>query len=232
MAARLVLGCSVPILKKGKCVTAAESYRPSSLTSVISKTMGRMGNARLYHYLEQSACLDESQSGFRRHRTTVDQLVRFTQSVINAWQAQSHTVAVNFDLEKTYDRVWRTGLQLMKLQEHGITGRMYRWLKAFLTERFISTRIVCEKGQRSYRSWWAQTPQSLRMIDINFKRPVLEFANPVLNLARRKSPKKLDRVQNAALRLVLRALWSTPIATLELAAGCDPFSLRRGEQTV
>ncbi|GFN74194.1 hypothetical protein PoB_000070000 [Plakobranchus ocellatus] len=39
----------VPILKKGKCVTAAESYRPISLTSVISKTMERMVNARLYH---------------------------------------------------------------------------------------------------------------------------------------------------------------------------------------
>ncbi|GFO13158.1 RNA-directed DNA polymerase from mobile element jockey-like [Plakobranchus ocellatus] len=102
--------------------------------------MERMVNARLYHYLEQSACLDESQSGFRRHRTTVDQLVRFTQSVINAWQAKSHTVAVFVDLEKAYDRVWRTGLEV-RLQEHGITGRMYRWLKAFLTERFIRTRI-------------------------------------------------------------------------------------------
>ncbi|GFO44645.1 reverse transcriptase [Plakobranchus ocellatus] len=130
----------VPILKKGKCATAAGSYRPISLTSVISKTMERMVNARLYHYLEQRACLDESQSGFRRHRTTVDQLVRFTQSVINAWQSKSHTVAVFVDLEKAYDRVWRTGLEV-RLQEHGITGRMYRWLKAFLTERFIRTRI-------------------------------------------------------------------------------------------
>ncbi|GFO14596.1 RNA-directed DNA polymerase from mobile element jockey [Plakobranchus ocellatus] len=73
----------VPILKKGKCATAAENYCPISLTSMISKTMERMVNARLYHYLEQNACLDESHSEFRRHRTTVDQLVRFTQSVIN-----------------------------------------------------------------------------------------------------------------------------------------------------
>ncbi|GFN82319.1 hypothetical protein PoB_000882500 [Plakobranchus ocellatus] len=102
--------------------------------------MERMVNARLYHDLEQSACLDESQSGFRRHRTTVDQLVRFTQSVINAWQAKSHTVAVYVNLEKAYNRVWRTGLEV-RLQEHGITGRMYRWLKAFLTERFIRTQI-------------------------------------------------------------------------------------------
>ncbi|GFO04053.1 RNA-directed DNA polymerase from mobile element jockey [Plakobranchus ocellatus] len=100
----------VPVLKKGKLATAAESWRPISLISVISKTMKRMVNARLSHYLKQSACLDESQSGFQRHRTTVDQLVQFTQSVINAWQAKSHTVAVFVDLEKAYDRLWRTGL--------------------------------------------------------------------------------------------------------------------------
>ncbi|GFO23835.1 RNA-directed DNA polymerase from mobile element jockey [Plakobranchus ocellatus] len=88
----------------------------------------------------QSACLDESQSGFQRHRTTVDQLVRFIKSVINAWQAKSHTVTVFVDLEKAYDRVWLTGLTV-RLQENGITGRMYGWLKALLTERFIHTQI-------------------------------------------------------------------------------------------
>ncbi|GFO35994.1 E3 ubiquitin-protein ligase mib2-like [Plakobranchus ocellatus] len=50
---------------------AAESYPPISLTSVISKIMERMVNVWLYHYREQSACLDESQSGLRAHRTTI-----------------------------------------------------------------------------------------------------------------------------------------------------------------
>ncbi|GFO36149.1 reverse transcriptase-like protein [Plakobranchus ocellatus] len=294
----------VPNLKKGKCATAAESYRPISLTSVISKSMERMVNAGLYHYLEQNTCLDESQSGFRRHRTTVDQLVRFTQSVINAWQAKSHTVAVFVVLEKAYDRVWRTGLEV-RLQEHGITGRMYRWLKAFLTESFIRTRIkgtlsstrpladglpqgsalsctlnpvlkkvldiriekdslhrddlprylgvsldprLClrrhiEEVANSVRERirilqkldgtnWGVTPKSLRTIYVSFTRAVLEYANPVLNLASRTSLEKLDRVQNAALRLVLGALRSTPIAILELATGFEPLGLRRGEQTV
>ncbi|GFN74722.1 RNA-directed DNA polymerase from mobile element jockey [Plakobranchus ocellatus] len=70
----------------------------------------------------------------------VDQLVRFIQSVINAWQAKSHTVAVFVALKKAYNHVWRTGLQV-RLQEHGITGRMYGWSKAFFSESFICTRI-------------------------------------------------------------------------------------------
>ncbi|GFN78884.1 hypothetical protein PoB_000539000 [Plakobranchus ocellatus] len=46
------------------------------LIPVLSKTMERMINAWLYHNLEQNACLDESQSGFRRHRMSVE---HFTQ---------------------------------------------------------------------------------------------------------------------------------------------------------
>ncbi|GFN84208.1 hypothetical protein PoB_001071400 [Plakobranchus ocellatus] len=79
---------------------------------------------------------------------------------------------------------------------------------------------------------WGATPQSLRTIYVSFIRPVLEYANPVLNLASRTSLEKLDRVQNAALRLVLGALRSTPIAILEITAGCEPLGIRRGEQTV
>ncbi|GFO05989.1 RNA-directed DNA polymerase from mobile element jockey-like [Plakobranchus ocellatus] len=78
---------------------------------------------------------------------------------------------------------------------------------------------------------WGATPQSLRTIFVSFIRPVLEYAKPVLNLAS-TSLEKLDRVQNAALRLVLGALRSIPIAILELAAGCELLGLRRGEQTV
>ncbi|GFO13131.1 hypothetical protein PoB_003963600 [Plakobranchus ocellatus] len=48
----------------------------------------------------------------------------------------------------------------------------------------------------------------------------------------RTSLEKLDKVQNAALHLVLGALRSTPIAMLELPARYEPLGLRRGEQTV
>ena len=66
------LAVVVPILKKGKKASDLASYRPISLTSTISKTMERMVNGRLYHYMEDSGLLDENQAGFRRHRSTVD----------------------------------------------------------------------------------------------------------------------------------------------------------------
>ncbi|GFO04995.1 reverse transcriptase-like protein [Plakobranchus ocellatus] len=52
----------VPILKKGKCATAAKSYRPISLTFAIS--MECMVNARLYYYLEQAPALTSPSQDF------------------------------------------------------------------------------------------------------------------------------------------------------------------------
>ncbi|GFO04996.1 hypothetical protein PoB_003150100 [Plakobranchus ocellatus] len=60
------------------------------------------------------------------------------------------------------------------------------------------------------------------------RRQSRRFAQALL----RTSLEKLGRVQNAALRFVLRVLRSTPIAILELAAGCEPLGLRRCEYTV
>ena len=118
----------IPIHNKEKSPKEIASYRLISLTSVISKTMERMVNARLYHSLKEGELLDENQAGFRRFRATSDQLIHFTQSVINAWQERQHTVAVFVDLQQAYDRVWRTGL-LLKLQRLGISGKCTTGLK-------------------------------------------------------------------------------------------------------
>ncbi|GFN90839.1 RNA-directed DNA polymerase from mobile element jockey-like [Plakobranchus ocellatus] len=79
---------------------------------------------------------------------------------------------------------------------------------------------------------WDTTPKSLRTVYASFIRPMLEYANSVLNVASRTPIGKLDRVQNAALRLIMGALRSTPMAILEPASGCELLSFRRNEQTV
>ena len=44
------------------------------------------------------------------------------------------------DLQQAYDRVWRKGL-LLKMQNMGIKGNMYTWIKSFLSDRLIQTQV-------------------------------------------------------------------------------------------
>ena len=54
-------------------------------------------------YLESNNILTEYQSGFRKHRSTADQLVRLESYIREAFVRREHAVSVFFDLEKAYD---------------------------------------------------------------------------------------------------------------------------------
>ena len=79
-------------------------------------------------------------AGFRKGKCTDDQLFRLTQSIQDGFQNKKHTLAVFVDLQQAYYRVWRKGL-LMKMSDIGIHGHMYSWIKFFLTNRTIQTKM-------------------------------------------------------------------------------------------
>ena len=129
-----------PILKKGKPQDDFNSYRPISITSCLGKLAERMVNSRLYWWLETSGQLSKYQAGFRAGCRTEDQLFRLSQRIIDGFQAKKHTTAIFVDLKQAYDTVWRKGL-LLKMKDAGIDGNLYQWLKFFLIDRTIQTKI-------------------------------------------------------------------------------------------
>ena len=129
-----------PILKKDKPKSKVSSYRPISLTSCICKVMERMINRRLYWWLEKSGKLHKNQAGFRKGRQTIDQLIRLAQQTADAFQQKKSVAAVFVDLQQAYDHVWRAGL-MYKMQKIGIQGNMYHWIKSFLQNRTIATKV-------------------------------------------------------------------------------------------
>ena len=128
-----------PILKKGNPAEDLSSYRPISLTSCFDKITERMINDRLYFWLESNKILNSHQAGFRSGRRTDDQLFKLSQKVIDGFHEKQSTTAIFVDLQQAYDRIWRKGL-LLKMQRIGIHGKMYNWIKHFLTNRLIQTK--------------------------------------------------------------------------------------------
>ena len=64
----------------------------------------------LSHYLEINKLLSPFQSGFHKHHSTNDHLVRLQTEINGAFGKGHKTIAVFVDIEKAYDMVWKHGL--------------------------------------------------------------------------------------------------------------------------
>ena len=133
----------IPIPKGGKDPHEASSYRPIALTSTMCKVMERLVANRLTWYLEKHNILTNAQTGFRRNRSTTDQIIRLQDTINRSLRNHSSTLGVFLDFEKVFDMMWRSGL-LIKLKSYGINGHMFDWIRDFLTDRTIQVRVGIE----------------------------------------------------------------------------------------
>ena len=134
------LACVIPLKKKNKDPSDPKSYRPISLTSHPGKLLEGMVKARLERYLESKNILNPFQSGFRKGRSTNDQLVRLQHDVLYAKNRGRSVVAIFLDLEAAFDLAWHSGI-LYKLKQYGITGRCFQYVRAFLLNRKITVKV-------------------------------------------------------------------------------------------
>ena len=130
----------IPIPKPDKDHTDPNSYRPIALTSCLCKTMERMVNNRLVYYLESNGIITELQSGFRKQRSTTDQLIRLETWIREGLVNREHVVAVFFDLEKAYDTTWKYGI-LSDLFKAGLRGYLPIFISKFLENRQFRVRV-------------------------------------------------------------------------------------------
>ena len=74
--------------------------------------MEKLINNRLIWYLEKYQILSNMQTGFRRGRNTVDQIVKLQDAIIRQQQNKGHLLAVFVDFEKAFDMVWKMDFSL------------------------------------------------------------------------------------------------------------------------
>jgi hypothetical protein len=134
----------VPIFK-GKSHCDPLNYRPVSLTSVCCKSMERIVVDQLVDYLEYNNILSCHQFGFRKGRSTEDQLL-LTYSDVCCWVDEGSIVdVVLLDFSKAFDVVHHAVL-LSKLRALGVQGKLLDWIGAFLSNRVMA---VCVDGVTS-----------------------------------------------------------------------------------
>ena len=85
-----------------------KSYRPISLLCVPYKILERLTYARVKPLIDP--LLPKEQAGFRRGKSTVDQVVLLTQNIEDSFEAKKKAGAVFVNLTAAYDTVWHRGL--------------------------------------------------------------------------------------------------------------------------
>ncbi|KAJ0180561.1 hypothetical protein K1T71_003965 [Dendrolimus kikuchii] len=125
-----------PVYKGGN-ITDVTNYRPISLLSTLSKVLERLVHNYIYPVLHKQ--IMEQQHGFVKKRSTVSNLLIFTDFVFKSMDNRIQVDTVYTDFRKAFDKVDHDIL-LRKLAFNGIRGNLLRWFTSYIKNR--SQRVV------------------------------------------------------------------------------------------
>ncbi len=133
-----------PIFKKGKR-SLPSNYRPVSLTSIICKLMESLIRDHLVRHMSTNHMFTKYQHGFVEGRSCTTNLLavldRWTEAVDNG----NSIDAIYLDFAKAFDTVPHQRL-LKKLNGYGVRGKVFEWIKDFLSNR---RQLVTVNGAKS-----------------------------------------------------------------------------------
>ena len=109
-----------------------EQYRPISLLCNVSKVLEKLIFNEIYEIVKPH--LDNSQHGFRRHRSVVTQLLLFLDLLYKELDKESELYVLYLDFKKAFDSVPHDRL-LEKVEELQIGGNFLKIIASYLTER-------------------------------------------------------------------------------------------------
>jgi hypothetical protein len=112
----------------------AKNYRPISLTNCLCKILERIINKRLCWFLESNDLLSFYQAGFRKNRSTADNLAFFESHIMESFCNNNFLLSIFFDIEKAYDTTWHYFI-LNEMLSLGLKGNLVYFVKNFLQNR-------------------------------------------------------------------------------------------------
>ena len=142
----LKLQTIIPLYKKGN-KTLPENYRPVSLTSHLMKLFERILRKKLMKHIEKNNLISKNQHAFLSGRSCMSQLLEHIEYVLQALENNYNIDVVYLDFAKAFDKVDHNIL-MKKLHQYGIRGKLYIWLRNFLSNRY---QQVIVDGKLSYK---------------------------------------------------------------------------------
>ena len=136
----------IPLHKKGGR-DKAENYRPISLTSIVGKIFESIIKDNIERFLDKHCLIKDSQHGFTSGRSCLTNLLDFMEEVTKELDNGNSVDVVYLDFAKAFDKVPHKRL-LSKLEAHGVTGKILRWIESWLSNR---RQKVSVEGELAFR---------------------------------------------------------------------------------
>ena len=94
----------------GKPEHLVGSYRPINLTSCLGKILEKAVEDNLSNWAESNKKFNKQQNGFRKNRSTNDNLLKLFEIVKLGFCKGHPTKGIFLDVEKAFGQVWFDGL--------------------------------------------------------------------------------------------------------------------------
>ena len=208
------------IPKQDKDRLKVENYRPISLTNCIAKICETVVKNIVMEYCESQNIFGETQSAYRKHRSTTNNLIKLNQHVSGAFQWSEMVGFVCLDVEKAFDAVWRLEL-VHKLNSIGLKNSVISWINSFLSQRNVFVKINSTVSDSF--SPTAGVPPGSVIATILFlvyvcgltqiKAQISQFADDIALYYRSRSPKLIEKHLQPSLNCLINWCDSLKIKT-------------------
>ena len=105
-----------------------------ALTSHLIKLFEKIVKKHIVAYMEENNLFNPGQHGFRLGRSCLSQLIAHYDHITRLLESGQNVDVIYIDFAKAFDKVDYL-VTMKKLKGMGISGKLGRWLHAFLTNR-------------------------------------------------------------------------------------------------